>query len=235
MDDSSINTLNRSAWIDSRNALDARTTPGQSCGHGQPRPTSPAFERALVYQWLFFEQYSDEPYIAVLRAIRMYPERSHQATQERVAQLLDGGHRALAVIEAPLSKSRFIAGDDLTVADIALYAYTQDAAFAGYDMKRFPRVAAWLERVAAHHGHIPDRVASTNTIRVFSCYPARNAVRQSETALADGQSCVLNIFAAQSFALSSHERDCQSWKKTCRDCDKSCVKSSIWRSANSRS
>jgi len=113
------------------------------------------FERALVYQWLFFEQYSHEPYIAVLRALKKYPERAHQATPERVAQLLDGGHKALAVMETQLSKTRFIAGDDYTVADIALYAYTQDAAFAGYEITRFPQVTTWLERVATDNGHVP--------------------------------------------------------------------------------
>lgn len=116
---------------------------------------SGGYERALVYQWLFFEQYSHEPYIAVLRALKKYPERAHQATPERVAQLLDGGHKALAVMEMQLSKTRFIVGDDYSVADIALYAYTQDAAFAGYDMTRFPHITAWLERVATHEGHVP--------------------------------------------------------------------------------
>lgn len=113
------------------------------------------YERALVYQWLFFEQYSHEPYIAVLRALKKFPERAHQATPERIAQLLEGGQRALEVMEAQLEKTRFIAGDHYTVADIALYAYTQDAAFAGYDMARYPNVLAWLERVAADDGHVP--------------------------------------------------------------------------------
>src|SRR5690606_3431408 len=53
------------------------------------------YERALVYQWLFFEQYSHEPYIAVRRALKFYPERAHMATPERMADLLEGGSRAL--------------------------------------------------------------------------------------------------------------------------------------------
>lgn len=115
---------------------------------------SDAYERALVYQWLFFEQYSHEPYIAVRRALVVYPERASQATPERLASLLEGGNRALAVMEERLATSGFLAGDTLTVADIALYAYTQHAGVAGYDMANFPQVWAWLERVRADNGHV---------------------------------------------------------------------------------
>lgn len=114
-----------------------------------------AYDRALVYQWLFFEQYSHEPYVAVRRSLIVYPERASQATPERMASLLDGGNRALAVMEEQLARTPFLAGKALTVADIALFAYTQDAALAGYDMDRFPQVAAWLERVRADDGHVP--------------------------------------------------------------------------------
>jgi glutathione S-transferase len=114
-----------------------------------------AFERALVYQWLFFEQYSHEPYIAVRRALTVYPERAAQATPDKMAALLEGGTKALGVMEAQLSKTAFLAGETLTVADIALFAYTQDAAIAGFDMSRFPGVEAWLGRVRADPGHVP--------------------------------------------------------------------------------
>ena len=115
---------------------------------------SDAYQRALVYQWLFFEQYTHEPSIAVRRALLMYPERASQATPERMAQLLESGTRALGVMEAQLEKTPFLAGSDLTVADIALYAYTQDAGYAGYDMTRFPQISAWLDRVRADPGHV---------------------------------------------------------------------------------
>ncbi|MEO4001281.1 glutathione S-transferase family protein [Mesorhizobium sp. CAU 1732] len=111
-------------------------------------------ERALVYQWLFFEQYSHEPFIAVRRAILKYPERASQATPDRMQQLFEGGTKALEVMESQLAKTPFIAGDALSVADIALFAYTQDAGFAGYPMDRFPHVEAWLERVRADEGHV---------------------------------------------------------------------------------
>lgn len=113
-----------------------------------------AYERALVYQWLFFEQYSHEPFIAVRRALTVYPERAAEATPEKMAATLAGGTKALGVMEAQLSKTAFLAGETLTVADIALFAYTQDAGKAGFDMSRFAHVDAWLDRVRADPGHV---------------------------------------------------------------------------------
>lgn len=112
------------------------------------------FERALVYQWLFFEQYSHEPQIAVRRALMVYPERAAEATPERMAATLAGGTKALGVMETQLAKTPFLAGNALSVADISLFAYTQDAGKAGYDMGRFPHLVAWLDRVRADPGHV---------------------------------------------------------------------------------
>lgn len=113
-----------------------------------------AYDRALVYQWLFFEQYSHEPNIAVRRALMLYPERAAQATPERLAATLAGGNHALGVMEAQLQKTPYLVGENYTIADIALYAYTHEAHRGGYDMGQFPAVQAWLNRVAAHEGHV---------------------------------------------------------------------------------
>lgn len=113
-----------------------------------------AFERALCYQWLFFEQYSHEPQIAVRRSLATYPHLSGQATPARMAALLDGGNKALAVMEERLSKSPFFAGNAVSVADLALYAYTHVAPAGGFDLARLPFVSAWLLRVAADAGHV---------------------------------------------------------------------------------
>ncbi|SMH50893.1 glutathione S-transferase family protein [Mesorhizobium australicum] len=112
------------------------------------------YERALVYQWLFFEQYSHEPLIAVRRSLVLYPERAALATPERMASLLDGGHKALGVMEARLAVEPWLVGDEIGVADIALFAYTQHADIAGYDMARFPGVVRWLDRVKAAPGYV---------------------------------------------------------------------------------
>jgi glutathione S-transferase len=113
------------------------------------------FERALVYQWLFFEQYSHEPYIAVRRAILKFPERAKDATPERLASTLAGGNKALGVMEDQLSRSPFVAGGTISVADLALYAYTHDADQFGYNFSAYPAVSAWLERVRSDKGHVP--------------------------------------------------------------------------------
>jgi glutathione S-transferase len=113
------------------------------------------YERAVVYQWLFFEQYSHEPYIAVRRALTKFPERAKDATPERLASTLAGGNKALGVMENQLKRTPFLAGDAISVADIALYAYTHDAGLYGFDLGAYPAVSAWLERVKADEGHVP--------------------------------------------------------------------------------
>ncbi|MEN5276948.1 glutathione S-transferase family protein [Brucella sp. TWI432] len=122
---------------------------------GTPYLPKDAYERALVYQWLFFEQYSHEPYVAVRRSLLLYPERAHLATPERLASTLAGGNKALGVMEEQLKKTPFLAGDSLTVADIALYAYTHEAHRGGFDMTRYPAINAWLARVIGDDGHVP--------------------------------------------------------------------------------
>ncbi|WP_311032322.1 glutathione S-transferase family protein [Mesorhizobium koreense] len=115
---------------------------------------SDRYGRGVVHQWLFFEQYSHEPYVAVRRALVRYPERAAMATPERLAETLAGGNRALGVMETQLAKAPFIAGRSITVADIALFAYTQDAEYAGFDLGSYPAVTAWLDRVRADPGHV---------------------------------------------------------------------------------
>ena len=116
-------------------------------------PADP-FDRAEMLSWMFWEQYSHEPVIAVRAALRCYPARAHQATPERMADLLDRGHEALAVMERRLGGRDWLVGEAVSLADVALYAYTHTAGRrGGFDMARFPAVGAWLDRVAALPGH----------------------------------------------------------------------------------
>jgi glutathione S-transferase len=117
-------------------------------------PTDP-YDRAKAYEWLFFEQYSHEPAIAVRRALSLYPERRADATAPRMAQLLEAGNRALAVMERRLQTAEWLAGNGFSAADIALYAYTHMAEQGGYDLAPSPGVRRWLARVAAQPGHVP--------------------------------------------------------------------------------
>jgi glutathione S-transferase len=112
------------------------------------------WQRAQVLQWMCFEQYSHEPYIATLRhwithRLEMTPEREAAAPGKRT-----GGVAALAVMEGHLRARRFFVGESYSIADIALYAYTHVAGEAGFDLAPFPSVRAWIARVAAEPGHI---------------------------------------------------------------------------------
>jgi glutathione S-transferase len=108
-------------------------------------PTDP-YRRALVYQWLFFEQYSHEPYIAVARFIVLFAGREDEEA-ERLQVLRNKGRDALGVMEKALGAAPFLAGSALSVADIALYAYTHVAADGGFELDPYPGIAAWLGRV----------------------------------------------------------------------------------------
>ena len=114
------------------------------------------YQRAMAYQWLFFEQYSHEPYIAVRKALLTFPERAKDATPERLAQTLERGNKALGVMNRHLADNAYFAGGALSVADIALYAYTHSAEQGGFQLDAYPAVAAWLKRVEADPGHVPS-------------------------------------------------------------------------------
>jgi len=109
--------------------------------------------RAQVLQWLFFEQYSHEPFIAVARFILHFlpTDSPRRADLPRLEQ---GGHAALGVLEQRLADHPFLVADRYTIADIGLYAYTHVAAEGGFDLAAYPAVRAWLDRVADQPGHI---------------------------------------------------------------------------------
>jgi glutathione S-transferase len=114
---------------------------------------SGAYERAQVLQWMFFEQYSHEPYLAVVRFWVLFaPQRP---PEEQIAQRREGALAALDAMDRHLSTRRYLVGERYTIADIALYAYTHVAPEAGFDLVPYPAIVAWLARVAAQPGHIP--------------------------------------------------------------------------------
>jgi glutathione S-transferase len=112
--------------------------------HGGGLVPDKGFERAKVYEWLFWEQYSHEPYVAVRRFQKAYlgtPEASLDP------KLMERGLAALARMDRQLKDDRFIAGPDFTIADIALVAYTRVAHEGGFDLNAFAAVKAWVARV----------------------------------------------------------------------------------------
>jgi glutathione S-transferase len=122
---------------------------------GTPFLPGEPFERAKAYEWLFFEQYSHEPAIAVRRSLIIHPERAGEADAARLARLLEAGEWALSVMERRLGEAEWLAGSAYSVADIALYAYTHVAGEGGFDLAGYPAVEAWLARVAAQPSHLP--------------------------------------------------------------------------------
>jgi glutathione S-transferase len=110
--------------------------------------------QAQVLQWMFFEQYSHEPYVATPRFILKHLPADSPRRAE-LPERLERGRAALSVMDTHLKSSRFFVGDRYSIADIALYAYTHVAHESQLDLKPFAAVRAWLERVAAQPRHIP--------------------------------------------------------------------------------
>jgi glutathione S-transferase len=112
------------------------------------------YDRAKVLQWMFFEQYSHEPAIAVVRFLVAYSGEAEKHV-ETIAQRTAAGYRAFDAMERHLAESTYLVGDELTLADIALYAYTHVAHEGGFDLQGCPAIRTWLDRVAAEPGHVP--------------------------------------------------------------------------------
>jgi len=114
------------------------------------------WERARALQWMFFEQYSHEPYVAVARFWLAYaPKAELDKKRHLVGEWHEKGNAALGVMETHLGAHDWFAGKQYSVADIALYGYTHCAAEGGFDLSRYPAVGAWLARVAQEPDHIP--------------------------------------------------------------------------------
>jgi glutathione S-transferase len=111
-----------------------------------------AYERAQVLQWMFFEQYSHEPYVAVAR---FWLTHDVQHEPDALAERQQGGYRALDALEGHLGDREYLVGGRYSIADIALYAYTHVADEGGFDLGRYPAIRAWLGRVAGQPGHVP--------------------------------------------------------------------------------
>jgi len=125
-------------------------------GEGTSFVPADRFERAQMLQWMFFEQYELEINIAVVRfwvhVLGGVPDGQESVYQAKLA----AGHRTLEAMERHLADGReWFVGDGMTLADIALYAYTHVAHEGGFELDRFPAVRSWLARVADVPGHVP--------------------------------------------------------------------------------
>ena len=121
---------------------------------GTPFLPADRWQRTQALQWMFFEQYSHEPNIATsrfwLQHLELTPERKAALAQKRPL-----GYAALDVMEKHLTGRSFFVGEQYSIADIALYAYTHVAGEGGFDLAQYPNIRAWLERVRSQPKHIP--------------------------------------------------------------------------------
>jgi glutathione S-transferase len=122
---------------------------------GTPFLPTDRFLRAKVFQWLFFEQYSHEPYIASVRYLVIHPEVQDARRSILEPLMRPRGYDALGVMEEHLKSREWFVGASYSIADIALYAYTHVADEGGFDLAGYPAIRAWLERVKSQPRHIP--------------------------------------------------------------------------------
>jgi glutathione S-transferase len=113
-----------------------------------------AWQRAQALSWLFFEQYSHEPYVAVARFIRGWTPLDSPRRAD-LPRLIERGEQALMVMDKHLQSAAWFTGPAYGIADIALYAYTHCAADGGFDLGKFPCIADWLSRVSATPRFVP--------------------------------------------------------------------------------
>jgi glutathione S-transferase len=118
---------------------------------GTPLLPTDRLSRARVLQWMFFEQYSHEPNVAVARFILQFVKHPDDP---RLPEKIAGSYRALDVMETHLATRTYFVDEQYTIADIALYAYTHVADEANLDLGRYPAIRAWLARVKAQPRHI---------------------------------------------------------------------------------
>ncbi len=111
----------------------------------------PGLTRTRVHEWLFFEQYSHEPYIAVARNLMAWRKDAH-LFPDRLADCVTRGAQALGVMEIRLASHSWLVGESPTVADLALFAYTHRADEGGFDLTRWLGVLSWVGRVQS----LPD-------------------------------------------------------------------------------
>jgi glutathione S-transferase len=120
---------------------------------GSPYFAGDSWQRAQALSWMFFEQYSHEPYIAVARFICGWTD-AQSPRRADLPKLRERGHQALAVMERHLSSAPWFSGSDYGIADIALFGYTDVAADGGFDLAPYPAIRDWLARVRTTPGFV---------------------------------------------------------------------------------
>lgn len=118
---------------------------------------SDRFDRADMLHWMFFEQYNHEPNVATLRFWLAFlgEQNLNDVQRAQIAIKRAAGEAALKLMDEHLSSRDWLVGDSLTLADIALYAYTHVAEDGGFTLNQYPAVGRWLGRLAAQPKYVP--------------------------------------------------------------------------------
>ena len=122
---------------------------------GSPLVPSDPHERALMWQWMCFEQYQLEPGVGTVRFWLKSLKKSPADFGERYQERFQRGADALAVLERELTGKRWLVGERVTLADIALFAYTHVADEAGYRLADYPAISAWIANFMALPWYAP--------------------------------------------------------------------------------
>jgi glutathione S-transferase len=134
---------------------------------GTPYFAGDAWDRAQTLSWMFFEQYSHEPYVAVARFICGWTPLDSERRAD-LPRLRERGHQAFAVMERHLRANDWFSSGGYGIADIALFGYTHCAGDGGFDLARYPATCHWLDRVRAQAGFVampPISLESLELIR----------------------------------------------------------------------
>jgi glutathione S-transferase len=134
---------------------------------GTPYLPDEAWQKAQALSWMFFEQYSHEPCIAVARFICGWTPADSPRRAD-LPKLRERGHQALAVMERHLSTQSWFTGSDYGIADIALFAYTDVASHGGFDLAPYPAIRDWLARVRKMPGFVPMPAPSTEAAALIA-------------------------------------------------------------------
>jgi glutathione S-transferase len=139
---------------------DGRTLPESNAiiwhlSEGSPLAPDDSWSRAEALSWMFFEQYSHEPYIAVARFyLAEAPKEELKKREHLVPEWHAKGNAALAVMEMHLGTRDWFAGGHYSVADIALFGYTHCAEEGGFALAAYPAIVGWIDRVREQPGYI---------------------------------------------------------------------------------
>ncbi|WP_343682966.1 glutathione S-transferase family protein [Acinetobacter baylyi] len=121
---------------------------------------SDRYKKAKMYELMFFEQYSHEPCIAVARFIQKY-QGMPEARLEEYQKLQPKGHKVLAILEQALDGHHYLLGEEVSLADISLYAYTHVADEGGFDLNLYPNIQRWCQRIANSAGYVGMNTQTT--------------------------------------------------------------------------